>query len=431
MKLYCLVGMGIFYFCSHAYGQSDKTPLGHVGTKTLEFGDSVPDLMLSPIVNYKKQTAKISDFNDQLLILDFWATWCVPCIRPFPKLDSLQRQFQGRLQFMLVTAEKRDLIESFFARLKKKHQYVLPSVVEGDSLFKFFTDDSAFDRAYVWIMNGKIVARTDKVSEKDIHHILDGNKVGNAEIVKNRVLKELPYDFSQPLLLTHNSDAGHHIKYYSGFTSFIKGLKPYPYIKRPKPDDKAGGLRMVNLPLSYLYLEAYQLFPIHEVSLEMEDIESFNPPNSKKDSSNLYSYELILGDTELKDLREIMQEDLKRVFGYKVIQEVRNVKVVVLKRTKKEKLATKGEEPFINHTNFYVTLKNRPFKDFTKTLKYFLIEKEIRFFIDETGITKNIDIELDVNMSDPNAVAEELRKYGLNMTVEDRPMKMYVIKDRE
>lgn len=422
MKLYCLVGIGIFYFCSHAYGQSDNTPLGYEGAKTLKFGDQVPDLMLSPIVNYKKQTAKISDFNDQLLILDFWATWCVPCIRPFPKLDSLQRQFQGRLQFMLVTAEKRDLIVNFFVRLKKKHQYVLPSVVEGDSLFKLFTDDNAFNRAYVWIMNGKIVAQTNEVSEKDIYRILDGKKVGNGEIVKNGVLKELPYDFSQPLLSKHISVSNSHVKYYSGITSFIKGLKPYPYMKKPNPENQTSGIRLVNLPLSYLYLEAYQLFPIYQVSLGMADVESFNPPNAKKDSSNLYCYELILNNTELKDLRKIMQEELKRVFGYRVVQEVRNVKVVVLKRTKKEKLATKGEEPFINHTNFYVTLKNRPFKDLTKTLKYFLIEKEIRFFIDETGITKNIDIELDVNMSDPNAVAEELRKYGLNMTVEDRPM---------
>ena len=431
MKIYRLVGIGLLYFYSNAYGQIDKTQLENTGKELLEVGDSVPDLVLSPIVNFKKQSAKISDFNNQLLILDFWATWCVPCIRPFPKLDRLQHSFQGRVQFMLVTDEKKHLIESFFARLKKRNDYILPSVVEGKPLFEFFTNDNAFSRAYIWIMNGKVIAQTSHITEEDIRLVLAGKSIDKGRVAKDRVLEKLPNNFSQPLLSRQFHEGTNHIKYYSGFTNFIQGLKPYPYIKKPKPDDKTSGIRLVNLPLSYLYLEAHQLFPIYKVSLEMTDLENFDPTDSKKDSSNLYCYELVVNDPNLKDLHKIMQEDLKRVFGYKVFQNIREVNVAVLKRTKREDLSTVGEDPKSESTNFFVTIKNRPFAELVKTLEYYLVDSEIRFFIDETGIKKNIDITLDVNMSDPSAVATELKQYGLDLTVEKRPMKMYVIKDGE
>ena len=303
-------------------------------------------------------------------------------------------------------------------------------MVEGDTLSKYFTGDNAFSQAYIWIMNGRVVAQTSKVSEEDIQLVLAGKSIGKGQTAKDRVLEKLPDDFSQPLL-SQISDGNSHIKYFSGFTSFIKGLKPYPYMKKPNPENQTSGIRLINLPLSYLYLEAYQLFPIYQVSLEMADVESFNPPNTKNDSANLYCYELILNNTELKDLRQIMQEDLKRVFGYQVFQDVRNVNVAVLTRTKKEKLSTVGGEPYIDYTNFYATLKNKSFADLVSTLKYFLVENEIKYFLDETGIRKNIDISLDVNMSDPIAVAKELERYGLDLTIEKRPMKMYVISERE
>lgn len=35
--------------------------------------------------------------SDKLSIIDFWATWCPPCIALGPTIDSLGRDYQGRV----------------------------------------------------------------------------------------------------------------------------------------------------------------------------------------------------------------------------------------------------------------------------------------------------------------------------------------------
>jgi thiol-disulfide isomerase/thioredoxin len=69
----------------------------------IRIGETCPDVALSPIVNFKTSHATIADFKGKLLILDFWATWCAPCVSMIPVTDSLQKEFEGKIQILSVT----------------------------------------------------------------------------------------------------------------------------------------------------------------------------------------------------------------------------------------------------------------------------------------------------------------------------------------
>lgn len=67
-------------------------------------GDSAPDFSITAD---NGRTITASNFGGKLLLLNFWATWCTPCIQELPSLDEFQRQFANSgLVVLGVSADK-------------------------------------------------------------------------------------------------------------------------------------------------------------------------------------------------------------------------------------------------------------------------------------------------------------------------------------
>ena len=53
-----------------------------------------------------------------MLVVNFWATWCVPCREEMPEFVKVQRELGGRgLQFVGVAMDEADKVELFAAEL--------------------------------------------------------------------------------------------------------------------------------------------------------------------------------------------------------------------------------------------------------------------------------------------------------------------------
>ena len=46
------------------------------------------------LLNLENRLVSLSDFQGKVIILDFWATWCTPCIRSFPGMEALIKKYK-------------------------------------------------------------------------------------------------------------------------------------------------------------------------------------------------------------------------------------------------------------------------------------------------------------------------------------------------
>jgi len=72
-----------------------------VGLKKLPVVIGKP--MKEIIIDWKEgNTGKLSELEGKIVVLDVWATWCAPCIRALPELNSLAAEFSSDSDFVFV-----------------------------------------------------------------------------------------------------------------------------------------------------------------------------------------------------------------------------------------------------------------------------------------------------------------------------------------
>ena len=67
-------------------------------------GKPAPELQL---VTLKGKTIALSDYRGKAVLLNFWASWCGPCMDEFPSLKELETRFQGKpFEILLVNVDE-------------------------------------------------------------------------------------------------------------------------------------------------------------------------------------------------------------------------------------------------------------------------------------------------------------------------------------
>lgn len=79
----------------------------------LKVGDALPDL-----AGFKLEGKLPDSLKGKVVLLDFWASWCLPCAESFPVMDELQKKYGDRLVIIAVNVDEKAANKDLFL---KKH----------------------------------------------------------------------------------------------------------------------------------------------------------------------------------------------------------------------------------------------------------------------------------------------------------------------
>jgi len=117
-------------------------------------GDTAPNFKLTAD-NGKQFTPR--DFGGKVLVLNFWASWCPPCVQEMPSLNEFQKMFAA--DGVVVLGVSVDHSEKNYRTMVKSFKVVFPTVRDPEENVSYKYGTYKVPESYIIDRNGKVVRK--------------------------------------------------------------------------------------------------------------------------------------------------------------------------------------------------------------------------------------------------------------------------------
>ncbi|MGY4384892.1 thiol-disulfide isomerase/thioredoxin [Pedobacter sp. UYP24] len=156
--------------------------VAHSSKAQIKVGEIAPELSIK---DWIKNVPDSKDLKGKFIVIDFWATWCAPCLETLPHMNTLVEQNKSRkdLVFLALTDEKKDKVNSLLKRVS------FSAAVVTDPTRKIF-DEYKIDQIPTCVIiddKSKIkwVGHPSKLNNQIIQNILNGQSPESLPIDEN------------------------------------------------------------------------------------------------------------------------------------------------------------------------------------------------------------------------------------------------------
>lgn len=124
------------------------------------------------LLDLKAGRINFSESEGKVVIINFWATWCPPCVAEIPELQELYDNYGERVDFYFISNEKAETITYFF----DKKGYDIPAYIQIEKA-PIQLESSSLPTTYLISKSGEIVMRKTGAASWNsdaVHEVLDG-----------------------------------------------------------------------------------------------------------------------------------------------------------------------------------------------------------------------------------------------------------------
>lgn len=123
------------------------------------------------------RTHKLSEWSGKLLLVNFWATWCAPCLKEIPLLVEAQTQHAARgLQIVGIAMDQAEPVREFRDRFKINYPVMVGEAEIASAMDRLGDQLGAFPFSVLIAPDGTIIARASgDLSRDELQAWLDAN----------------------------------------------------------------------------------------------------------------------------------------------------------------------------------------------------------------------------------------------------------------
>lgn len=141
--------------CSYQFSDKTADSKPQMSTAAASTAEIAPDFSFKDLGS--GQSMRLSDLKGKPVFINFWATWCPPCVGELPHIEKKYVEYKDRMHFVILSVDDN---EQEPARFIKSKGYTFPAAYgDHQALGRSYGID-AIPASYIISADGRIVAST-------------------------------------------------------------------------------------------------------------------------------------------------------------------------------------------------------------------------------------------------------------------------------